>query len=184
MYEHGSLPRARQDGLLEETVGEELLLYDQDSHTAHCLSPIAACVWRHCDGERDLTDLAVLAGASEDLVADTVHELREKDLLEAEPRLMQSLVPGESRREAIGRVARYGAAAAAGSMVVSATAATPAMAASGEQELCEKAPEKTCCECDLGLCIEGMANQVACEKECLEKKHKYKAFLKEWKCKT
>ena len=54
MREHGSLPRARKEGLLEEAVGEELLLYDQDSHTAHCLSPIAACVWRHCDGERDV----------------------------------------------------------------------------------------------------------------------------------
>jgi hypothetical protein len=41
MHEYGSLPRARRDGLLEETVGEELLLYDQESHTAHCLSPNA-----------------------------------------------------------------------------------------------------------------------------------------------
>jgi hypothetical protein len=139
MYEHGSLPRARKDGLLEETVGEELLLYDRDSHTAHCLSPIAACVWRHCDGEHDLTGLAELVGASESLVADALHELREKDLLAAEPALMQSTVPGISRREAIGRAARYGAAAAAGSMIVSATAATPAMASSGE--------DIECCQC-------------------------------------
>jgi hypothetical protein len=139
MREHGPLPRARQDGLLEEAVGEELLLYDQESHTAHCLSPIAACVWRYCDGERDLAELAELAGASENLVAGALHELREKDLLVAEPELMQSAVPGESRREAIGRVARYGIAAAAGSMIVSATAATPAMASSGETF--------TCCQC-------------------------------------
>lgn len=137
MREQGSLPRARQDGLLEETVGEELLLYDQESHTAHCLSPIAACVWRHCDGERDVAELARLAGASESLVADALHQLREKDLLDAEPELMQNTVPGESRREVIGRVARYGAAAAAGSMIVSATAATPAIASSG----------LSCCSC-------------------------------------
>jgi hypothetical protein len=132
MREHGSLPRAREDGLLEERVGEELLLYDQHSHTAHCLSPIAACIWRHCDGEHDTTKLAELAGVSQSLVADALHELREKDLLDVEPELMQSTIPGISRREAIGRVARYGAAAAAGSMIVSATAATPAMASSGE----------------------------------------------------
>jgi hypothetical protein len=83
MHEHGSLPRARQDGLLEEAVGEELLLYDQESHTAHCLSPVAACVWRHCNGERDLAELAQLAGTSENLVADALRELREKDLLDA-----------------------------------------------------------------------------------------------------
>jgi hypothetical protein len=136
MREYGSLPRARQDDLLEEAIGEELLLYDQDSHTAHCLSPIAACVWRHCDGEHDLTGLAELAGASERLVADALHELREKDLLVEEPELMQSAIPGESRREAIVRAARYGAAAAAGSMILSATAATPAMASSGENLVC------------------------------------------------
>ena len=132
MHEYRSLPRAREDGLLEEAVGEELLLYDQESHTAHCLSPIAACVWRHCDGEHDLADLAQFVGASEDLVADALHELCEKDLLDAEPQFVQSAVSGISRREAIGRAARYGAAAAAGSLIVSATAATPAMAASTE----------------------------------------------------
>src|ERR1700691_704378 len=128
MHQDRSLPRARRNGLLEETVGEELLLYDQESHTAHCLSLIVARIWRYCDGEHDLTGLAQLVGASKDLVADALHELREKDLLVAEPQLTQSTVPGVSRREAIGRAARYGAAAAAGSMIVSATAATPAMA--------------------------------------------------------
>src|SRR5580704_6031540 len=128
MREHRALPRARQDGLLEEGVGEELLLYDQERHTAHCLSPIAACVWRHCDGEHDATELAALARASESVVADALHELREKYLLDAEPELLQSTILGVSRLEAISRAARYGAAAAAGSLIVSATAATPAMA--------------------------------------------------------
>lgn len=140
MHQHGSLPQARKDGLLEETLGEELLLYDQDSHTAHCLSPIAACVWRHCDGERDVTELAELTGASKGLVADALYELREKDLLAAESAPMQSTVPGVSRREAIVRVARYGAAAAGASLIVSATAATPAMASSEEEA-------KKCCQC-------------------------------------
>jgi hypothetical protein len=162
MRGYGSSPRARQDGLLEETAGEELLLYDQDSHTAHCLRPIAACVWRHCDGEHDLTGLAELAGASESLVADALHELREKDLLVAEPQLMQSAIPGESRREAIGRVARYGAAAAAGSMIVSATAATPAMASSGEDIECCQCFIKTnqICQCT------NAGSQPECEKRC------------------
>jgi hypothetical protein len=157
MDECGSLPRARQDGLIEEAVGEELLLYDQESHTAHCLSPIAARVWRHCDGEHDLTRLAVLAGASKDLVADALHELREKDLLDVEPELTQSTVPGESRREAIGRVARYGAAAATVPLVVSATAATPAMASSGETT--------ECCQCFKGIVKCGCTTKMT-DKEC------------------
>jgi hypothetical protein len=148
MDQYGSLPRARRDGLLEEALGEELLLYDQDSHTAHCLSPIAACVWRHCDGERDVSELAELAGASKNLIADALHELREKDLLAAEPALTESAISGVSRREVIVRVARYGAAAAGASMIVSATAATPAMAESTEApNCCQCAEGATNCAC-------------------------------------
>jgi hypothetical protein len=128
------------------------------------LSPIAACVWRHCDGEHDLTGLAELVGVSESLVADALHELREKDLLVVEPQLMQSAVAGESRREAIGRAARYGAAAAAGSMIVSATAATLAMASSKE--------EIECCQCFIRTnekcnCTHA-ENQAHCEQVCKE----------------
>src|SRR5580693_7433367 len=102
MHKHESLPLARRDDLLEETLGEELLLYDQNSHTAHCLSPTAAAVWRHCDGEHDVNELAELVETSKDLVADALHELRDKDLLVDEPVLTQSAIPGISRREAIG----------------------------------------------------------------------------------
>jgi len=161
MHEHGSLPRARRDGLLEETLGDELLLYDQNSDTAHCLSPIAACVWRHCDGERDMTELALLAGTSKDLVANALRELGEQDLLDGEP----ELVPGESRREVIGRVARYGAAAAGTSMIVSAAAATPAMAASGEGTMCCQCYKNSTefCACRNGF---GAGEAVACERFC------------------
>jgi|HubBroStandDraft_3_1064219.scaffolds.fasta_scaffold164626_1 hypothetical protein len=150
MHKHESLPLARRDDLLEETLGEELLLYDQNSHTAHCLSPTAAAVWRHCDGEHDVNELAELVETSKDLVADALHELRDKDLLVDEPVLTQSAIPGISRREAIGRAARYGAAAAGASLIVSATAATPAMASSGE--------EIKCCQCYKQLaCVEPCA---------------------------
>jgi hypothetical protein len=162
MHQDGSLPRARRDGLLEETLGEELLLYDQNSHTAHCLSPIAACLWRHCDGERDVTELAELAGSNERLVADALQELREKDLLDGEPALTQSAVPGVSRREAIGRIARAGAAAAGASLIVSATAATPTMASSGLHS-CEPSTNTNCC-----VCASESYTTTLDEKECKE----------------
>jgi hypothetical protein len=192
MHEHGSLPRARKDGLLEETVGQELLLYDRDSHTAHCLSPIAACVWRHCDGERDVTKLAALAGVSESLVTDALHELREKDLLAAEPELMQSTVESVSRREAIVRGARYGAAAAAVPLIVSATAATPAMASSGEEEekeyeLKEVEGKKQSCQCvtpakyNCCLCQKACIYDIGDKEECENKKCKNQGGFLEWK---
>jgi hypothetical protein len=169
MQERGTLPRALQGSLLEEEVGEELLLYDQDRHTAHCLSPTAACVWRHCDGEHDVAELAVLATVSEDLVVDVLHELRKKNLLAAEPELARSTVPGESRREAIRRVARYGAAVAAAPLVVSATAATPAMASSGEEaKKCVTPSLANCCRC-ANVCYSGTATGFPTLQECKEK---------------
>ncbi len=185
MHEHGSVPRARQDGLLEETVGEELLLYDRDSHTAHCLSPVAACIWRRCDGGHDVSELVELSGASEELVADALRELREKDLLAAEPGLMESTASGISRREAIGRVARYGAAAAV-PLIVSATAATPAMASSGEMECVAKpGTKKSCCKCLDGTCSNGVGKETlkACEEHC-EKGHiRLETWAEEGECK-
>jgi DNA-binding transcriptional ArsR family regulator len=178
MHQDGSLPQARQDGLVEEAVGEELLLYDLESHTAHCLSPIAGSVWRHCDGGHDVTELAQLAGVDESLVADALLELREKGLLLAEPELTQSTISGESRREAIVRAARYGAAAAAGSMIVSATAATPAMASSGEEIfeeekekkpfMCEKKTTTTnCCLCKTA-CGFVSYGETECKEKCIK----------------
>jgi hypothetical protein len=181
MQQDGSLPRARQDDLLVETLGEELLLYDQNSHTAHCLSPIAACVWRHCDGERDMTELAELAGASESVVTDALHELREKDLLAAEPALMQSTFPGVSRREAIIRVARVGVAAAGASLIVSATAATPAMASSGESP-CESGG-LGCCICNNNECTD--REELSCKAYCKgEQQEGFKNWTPNSKCKT
>ena len=170
MYQDESLPQARREGLLEETLGKELLLYDQSSHTAHCLSPVAACVWRNCNGERDLTELAELGGISKDLVADALHELHEKDLLHVDPQLPQSIVPGVSRREALIRAARYGAAAAGASLIVSATAATPAMASSGEVPECmTTGNEETCCLCNNdNVCITSKPclSEEKCKTEC------------------
>jgi hypothetical protein len=125
-------------------------------------------VWRHCDGERDVAELARLAEVSEDLVGSALHE---KDLLDTEPELMQSTILGISRREAIGRAARYGAAATAGSLIVSATAATPAMASS--KLACGTAINNIqCCQCK-NVCIEllgppGNFGQSYCEARCAE----------------
>lgn len=168
MHEHGLLPRACQDGLLEETVGDELLLYDQNSHTAHCLSPIAACVWQHCDGEHDVTELAGLAGVNESLVTAALQELREKDLLDAESQFLQGTARDISRREAIVRGVRVGVATAAVPLIVSATAATPAMASSGTAA-CKAiggGSTKTCCICVNESCVTSTRNIEECEKLC------------------
>src|SRR5688500_12945585 len=55
-------PRARRDDLLVRTVGEQTVVFDQRRGRLHLLNRAAAVVWRHCDGQRPVAELAELVG--------------------------------------------------------------------------------------------------------------------------
>lgn len=50
-------PQARRDGLVVRELADEVLVYDLERHKAHCLNPVAAAVWRHCDGQTTVADM-------------------------------------------------------------------------------------------------------------------------------
>jgi Coenzyme PQQ synthesis protein D (PqqD) len=52
------VPEARSEGLVVQELAEEVLVYDQDRHKAHCLNQTAAMVWRQCDGKRTVSEIA------------------------------------------------------------------------------------------------------------------------------
>ena len=54
------MPRARQDELVVEELQDETLVYDLKRHKARCLNRTAALVWRHCDGQTSVADVAAL----------------------------------------------------------------------------------------------------------------------------
>ena len=54
------MPRARQDELVVEELPDEILVYDETRHKAHCLNRTAALVWRRCDGQTSVADVAAL----------------------------------------------------------------------------------------------------------------------------
>src|SRR5687767_10027501 len=78
-------PRARAEDLVIEELGDELLVYDERQHRAHCLSPTAVRVWRACDGELTQDALQVELGLEADAVARALHELEACELLEGTP---------------------------------------------------------------------------------------------------
>ncbi|MHB1193149.1 MAG: hypothetical protein ACYC6F_08875 [Longimicrobiales bacterium] len=53
-------PKARTDGLLVEELDGETLVYDLETHGAHCLNPAAALVWKRSDGRTPVRDLIPL----------------------------------------------------------------------------------------------------------------------------
>jgi hypothetical protein len=55
-------PRARTTRLVTRDLGDELLVYDLERHKAYCLNQVAMQVFRHCDGETTIPDMALRIG--------------------------------------------------------------------------------------------------------------------------
>jgi hypothetical protein len=80
-------PQARA-GLITRRVGEEVVVYDPGSHTAHCLNRTAALVFDAAQGEADVAGLADRLSEQqgspipEDVVRLAVTQLAEANLLD------------------------------------------------------------------------------------------------------
>src|SRR5512143_2053997 len=90
--------RARSEGLVVRNLPGEVVVYDTESHRAHCLNATAAFVFRHADGRRTAADIAALLGpgADAELVHAALDQLAEAGLLEPDSAHTQS---APSRRE-------------------------------------------------------------------------------------
>ena len=108
-------PQKRGSGLLIRELPDELLVYDQEQHRAHCLNRTAALVFQQADGTRTLEELARVldpaAAAGPDAVSAVtlaVVQLADAGLLEANP-LPDRPASSLSRRDV---ARRFGIAAA------------------------------------------------------------------------
>ena len=130
---HSTHPRARQNDILVERVGDETIVYDGERHEAHSLNRSASLVWQHSDGEHSVPQLAELLGSElgiepdESLVEYALDRLANAHLIENEP------AERLSRRDAVRRLTLAGAAVVGLPIVLSMVAPTEAMAASGNQ---------------------------------------------------
>jgi hypothetical protein len=100
-------PIARKAGLVIQEVPDEVLVYDLETNKAHCLNQSAAIIWRSCDGNNTVSDIAKLVGAqaggkvTEDFVWLAIDQLSENRLLEKE---ITVNFEGRSRREALKKI--------------------------------------------------------------------------------
>jgi hypothetical protein len=60
MNEREFLPLARTDALVIKDLEDEVLVYDLKRDKAHCLNQTAAFIWKHCDGEMCVDEMARL----------------------------------------------------------------------------------------------------------------------------
>ena len=164
-------PRARTEGLVVKELDGEVLVYDLKRHQAHCLNPTAALVFRSCDGQTSVKEIArhlhskLKAPADERLVWLALDRLGRARLLEERTSPPPELVRC-SRREWMRKVGLVGGLTVLLPLVTSIVAPTPAEAAATCVASCagqpfgtpcsSTAPANCFCTCDgLGACVGG-----------------------------
>ena len=106
-------PQARKHDLVVRELPEEELVYDLKTHQAYCLNKTAAAIWKECNGERAVTEIAqtvaqeLQAGIDEEVVWVAIRQLSRASLLENE-----IVLPAEaarfSRRQALRKIGLTG----------------------------------------------------------------------------
>jgi hypothetical protein len=69
------LPKAKPDRLIVREIDGETLVYDRSRDAASCLNEFAAKVWRECDGETSVSEIAAALGEHERAVWLALHQL-------------------------------------------------------------------------------------------------------------
>jgi hypothetical protein len=76
-------------GIVRE-VADDFIVYDEDTHRAHCLNRTAAQVWRLCDGKRNVAEITramekdLHSPVDEELVWVTLRKLWKSGLLQSQ----------------------------------------------------------------------------------------------------
>ncbi|CAD5981199.1 hypothetical protein PCC9214_04763 [Planktothrix tepida] len=105
------IPVARTENLLLQDIGNELIIYDQDNNSSHCLTPLAVRIWELSNGQNTVNDIAHKLEKEFNLPADsdvdmrglvwlTLEELERYKLIK-EYRKEPIAIPNISRRKAI-----------------------------------------------------------------------------------
>lgn len=155
-WKNDRLPAAREEGLVIEQLAEETVVYDTETHDAHCLSPLAAVVFAHCDGRTKASELARLASkrlgepVDEASVLDAVTQLEARNLLDVAPGR------GMSRRDMIRKSAVVAGTASVAGPLISSVVAQPAVA-----QTTATCGVLLCCPCGTSTADEN-ANAKAC----------------------
>ena len=146
------MPSARRSKLVLRELADEVLVYDEETHRAHCLNRAAALVWKHCDGKTPVTAIAervsekLSSPVSDDFVWLALDQLAESELL-ASATVRPEPTSTISRRRMIRRLGL--AAAVSLPLITSIVSPTAAEAQSPCNE--SNCPPPMCCSG--GLCV-------------------------------
>ena len=145
--------------VIAQNVFGELLIYDLEKNIVRRLNQVAAAIWKECDGQKNVAEIARHAAremerqVDEQLVLFALDRFRRAHLL-AEPVTNLPRATKVSRRESIKRIGM-----AALPLVTSMAVPTAAQAASCFPALHSCTSNSQCCS---GLCVPGTGGIGAC----------------------
>ncbi|MBX7171674.1 MAG: PqqD family protein [Pyrinomonadaceae bacterium] len=102
-------PMARTEKLVVQDSVNEVLVYDLETNTAHCLNETAAFVWSNCDGKKSVTEIEILvtkkfgSDAGQDFVWLALDSLKKSNLLKNSDTI-ETNFDGLSRRQVIKQI--------------------------------------------------------------------------------
>lgn len=105
-------PEARTRRLVVRRLDGETLVYDLDTHRAHCLNDLATRLWEASDGRKTVAIMQAAEARSEEEILLGLQMLADADLLVAPP------LSEPTRRRALGRLGRAVALPAVVSILV------------------------------------------------------------------
>jgi len=151
-------PKARRDGFVLRELPGELLVYDTETHEAHCLNETAAFVWQQCDGATGIPEIAERVRATfdtemdDDVVWLALEDLWKRQLLDGEA------APAREGSMSRSKVLKRAAVVAAVSVpvVTSIVAPTAAHAATCLPQGSQCTATAQCCAslvCSSGICV-------------------------------
>jgi hypothetical protein len=143
------MPKAKSARLIVREIDDETLVYDCARDAATCLNDFAAKVWRQCDGEKSIAEIADELGEDERAVWLALHQLTKAQLLTEAIAFPPDVTTAKSRREIAGRLG-LGAAALVASIVVPISAQAQTASCAGMGVHCERPNASRCCS---GVCI-------------------------------
>lgn len=94
------LPSARNQNIVVQHLGKEVLVYDLVSNQAFCLNETSSIIYQSCDGKTSFGELKNKHNFSIDLIFLALDQLKEQNLIEN----FESPFAGVSRREVIRKV--------------------------------------------------------------------------------
>jgi Coenzyme PQQ synthesis protein D (PqqD) len=159
-------PIARCENIVVQEMPEETLVYDLTINKAFCLNQTAALVWKNCDGQRNVTEIAQIlqnsmkSPVSDDLVWLAIDQLSKDNLLEGKPEVPVFPTNGMSRREAVRRIGL--ASAIVLPLVAALTVPSAAYAANSCAGACTTLGQNPCNGSAACTCL-GMIGSLTCQ---------------------